>query len=198
MHQGRHASRLQSWLDRLQAGQDTDSAREEIINHSCDRLRRLARRMLRSYPRLMRWEQSDDVLQEALLRLHRSLENVWPESVPQFFGLAAMQIRRAMIDLARHHFGPEGPGTYHHKDVYNRKCTPFAGEPSTLPEWVEFYEILDTLPTEERKVVDLLWFEGFSQQEAGLVLGVSERTVRRRWYSARYSLHKAFVEERPT
>ncbi len=195
MDENGYASRLQSWLDRLRTGKDTDDAREEIINHACDRLRRLASRMLRSYPKLQRWEQSEDVLQEALLRLHHSLEHVQPESVSRFFGLAATQVQRTLIDLARRHFGPEGPGAYSHKDVYDTSVTPLAGEPSTLPEWVEFYEILDALPCEEREVVNLLWFEGFTQQEAALILGVCERTVRRRWYSARYLLHSALTSE---
>jgi len=196
MDENGYVSRLQSWLDRLRAGQDGDAAREEIINHSCDRLRRLAGRMLRGYPRLRQWEQPDDVLQEALLRLHRCLEHVRPESVSDFFGLAATHIRRTLIDLARRHFGPEGPGAYPHTDVYDTKATPFAGEPRTLPNWLEFYEVLDALPQEERQVVNLLWFEGFTQQEAGLVLGVSERTIRRRWYTARYLLHRALTGER--
>ncbi len=196
MGEDEYASRLQSWLDRLRAGEDPQGARDEVINHSCERLRRLARRMLRGYPRLQRWEQCDDVLQESLLRLHRSLEHVQPDSVAGFFGLAATQIRRTLIDLARRHFGPEGAGAYTHKDVYDAKVTPCACEPSTLPEWVGFYEILDALPGEEREVVNLLWFEGLTQQEAALVLGVSERTVRRRWYSARYLLYRALAKER--
>ena len=34
--------------------------------------------MLRDYPRVGRWEQTDDVLQNALLRLWRALEDVRP------------------------------------------------------------------------------------------------------------------------
>ncbi len=52
-----------------------------------------------------------------------------------------------------------------------------------------------TLPEEERTVVDLLWFEGLTQAEAAIALGVSERTIRRKWYSARYLLFKALRHE---
>ena len=35
---------------------------------------------------------------------------------------------------------------------------------------------------------DLLWYQGMSQAEAAASLGVSERTVNRRWLSARLHL----------
>jgi RNA polymerase sigma-70 factor (ECF subfamily) len=54
---------VQGWLDRLQAGDE--SARKELINCACERLTRLTRKMLKNYPRLKRWEQTDDVFQNA-------------------------------------------------------------------------------------------------------------------------------------
>ena len=146
--------------------------------------------MMKPFSRLYRWEETDDVFQDAMLRLHRSLEDVKPESVAQFFALAATQIRRTLLDMARHYFGPEGPGTYQHLDV-----DAASDEPVSPQQWVEFYEVLDTLPEEERTVVDLLWFEGLTQAEAAIALGVNERTIRRRWYSARYLLHKVLHHE---
>ena len=167
-----------------------ESARDELIWHSCERLKSLARKMMKPFSRLCRWEETDDVFQDAMLRLHRSLENVKPDSVARFFALAATQIRRTLLDMARHYFGPEGPGTYRHLDVDAVSDEPFSPE-----QWVEFYEVLDTLPEDERTVVDLLWFEGLTQAEAGIALGVNERTIRRRWYSARYLLHKILRHE---
>jgi len=156
-------------------------------------LRRLTKKMLRKYRRLERWEELDDVLQGALLRLHASLAGVRPDSAVQFFGLAATQIRRTLIDLARHHFGPEGLGAQSYTDIRHADGHNSGGEPATLRQWTEFHEALDGLPREEREVVDLLWFDGFSQVEAATLLKVSERTVRRRWYSARYLLYKALA-----
>src|SRR5947209_5895326 len=40
---------VQGWLDRLRAGDE--SARKELLNCACDRLTRLTRKMLKSYPR---------------------------------------------------------------------------------------------------------------------------------------------------
>ena len=56
--------------------------------------------------------------------------------------------------------------------------------------WSEFHQQVERLPEEEREVFDLLWYQGLSQAEAGQVLGVTERTIKRRWASARLRLHR--------
>jgi RNA polymerase sigma-70 factor (ECF subfamily) len=102
------STQLQAWIDRIKAGDPT--AHAELLNHACERLRRLTRKMLQDFSGVRRWEGTDDVCQNALLRLHKALQTVPLESVEQFFRLAATQIRRELLDLARHYFGPEGPG----------------------------------------------------------------------------------------
>src|SRR5262245_52347674 len=102
---------VQSQIDRLRAGDD--SAREELLASTCDRLRRLTRKMLKGYPGVHRWEETDDVLQNAMLRLCRALRDVTPPTAHDYFRLAAVQVRRELIDLARHYYGPQGPGAHH-------------------------------------------------------------------------------------
>lgn len=68
---------------------------------------------------LRRWEQSDDVLQEALLRLHRALADLKPTTAAEFFALASLQIRRVPIDLSRKHYGALGKGRRHASDGGN-------------------------------------------------------------------------------
>src|SRR5262245_16887692 len=87
-------------------------AHSELLQHAGGRLLRLTRRMLRDYPRLQRWEETDDVFQTAAMRLYQSLTQVKPGSVQHFWNLASTQIRRTLIDLARHHFGPEGSAAH--------------------------------------------------------------------------------------
>jgi RNA polymerase sigma-70 factor (ECF subfamily) len=193
-----HTAILGRWLERLREGDE--AARRELINHVCGRLEALTRSMLRHYPRLRRWEQTGDVLQNAVLRLHRSLETVQPESPAQFYGLAAAQIRRELTDLARHHFGPEGAAAHHHTDGPEQAHGPvvnkedLAGEPSSLAEWTEFHESVQRLPQVEREVFDLLWYQGLSQAEAAQVLGVTDRTVKNRWRSAKLELQRRLGE----
>ena len=83
---------------------------DELLRHVSDRLHRLTRQMLKGHPAVRRWAQTDDVLQGALLRLLRAVQNVHPSSMREFFGLATQQIRRELIDLARHFYGPHGVG----------------------------------------------------------------------------------------
>src|SRR5437763_17122557 len=103
--------RLQRCLDRLHGGDE--AARHELLNSACERLSQITRTMLRDYPRLKRWEQTEDVLQNALVRLMRALQTITPASVRDFYRLATLQIRRELLDLVRHYFGPEGRGAKH-------------------------------------------------------------------------------------
>src|SRR5919201_1947156 len=100
---------VQAWIDRLRAA----AAREELLAATCERLRRLTRKMLRDYPGVRRWEETGDVLQNALLRLCRALRDVTPPTARDYFRLAALQIRRELLDLARHYYGPQGQGAHH-------------------------------------------------------------------------------------
>jgi RNA polymerase sigma-70 factor (ECF subfamily) len=195
-------AQLQHLLDCFQRGDET--ARDALIRHSCDRLQRLTRKMLRSYPRLRRWEQTDDVFQNAMLRLHRSLSEVKPGSVPEYLGLAATQIRRSLIDLARHHFRAKGDAAHHQTDdircergslVQNQPDE--SSEPKTIEQWSNFHEHIECLPTQEREVFNLLWYQGLEQAEAARVLGVDARTIRRRWRSARMMIIEAMGGEPP-
>jgi RNA polymerase sigma-70 factor (ECF subfamily) len=196
---------IQGWIERLQAGDE--SARTELINSACDRLTRLTRKMLRSYQRVKRWEQTDDVLQNACMRLYRALGEVKPATVTDFFRVGALCIRRELLDLAKHYYGPQGQGAKHatlgrEQDAGNIRPGPLeqpdaTSAPSDLAAWTEFHSHVDKLPDEEREVFDLLWYQELSQAEAASLLGVSERTVKRRWRSARLKLHEALKGELP-
>jgi RNA polymerase sigma-70 factor (ECF subfamily) len=188
------STQIRLGLDRLRAGDET--ARGELVKIACERLSRLARRMLRSYPAVRRWEQTDDVLQNAALRLCRSLESVRPESVRSFINLAAVQIRRELIDLARRYGGPRGPGRHQAgQDPSDGSGGPpdpgtDTDDPSRLADWTEFHNQVAGLPAEEKEIFDLLWYQGLSRAEVAALLGVTERVVRYRWRAARLKLHE--------
>jgi RNA polymerase sigma factor (sigma-70 family) len=172
-------TKLQHWLDLMRKGDDR--GRTELCSHACERLRLLTRRMLRGYPLVRRWEQTDDVLQNAMLRLYRALADVTPDSLRHFYNLAALQIRRELLDLARHHARID--------DGEKRAAEPADedGEPSSL-----VHSQVDALPDDEREVFALVWYHDLSLAEAAGVLGVSVRTVIRRWQAARIRLQKGF------
>ncbi len=201
-----NTTQLQTLLDR--AGKGDETAYGDLIAKAADRLLHLTRKMLRNYPHLRRWEQTDDVFQRAGMRLYKSLGEVRPASPREFFGLATTQIRRTLIDLARHHFGPHGQAAHHHSDDGNRTddrrdgpvehaAAPTA-QPETLFEWAEFHEAVEALPDDEREAFCLVWYAGVTQRDAGELLGVSERTVLRRLHQARVRLAKQLEQLSPT
>ena len=189
-------TQIQLRLDRLRAGDE--SARDDLVTIACERLRRLARKMLRGYPGVRRWEQTDDVLQNAALRLWQCLDAVKPASARSFINLAAVQVRRELIDLARHYEGPEGPGRHHHSQDGTEgsgagssvlDASTDTNDPARLAAWTEFHHTVEALPDEEREVFNLLWYQGLSQSEAATLLGVTERVAKHRWRSARLKIH---------
>lgn len=183
---------LHEWVQRMRQGDR--AARDELLRGVCGRLERLARKMLRKFPNVRRWADTDDVLQNATLRLLRTLEQVQPASVRDFFGLAAVHLRRELLDLARHFFGPYGIAA-NQADHPPRADTPDrADDPRDMEQWYAFHEEVERLPEEEREVVSLIFYHGWTRAEVAEVLGVNEKTVRRRWKSALARLHEALRE----
>jgi len=187
---------VQLCLDRLEGGDRT--ARDELVAAS-DRMLLLTRQMLRRYGGVARWEQTDDVCQNALVRMCRALEQVTPPTPLDFFRLASAQIRRELIDLARHYYGPQGAGK-HHGSVgtgEEGRAGPLTNAPASdqddphrLPLWTEFHTHAEAMPEEEKAVFDLVWYHAMQQGEAAAVLGISVRTVKTRWRNARLYLHE--------
>ena len=197
-------TQLRACLDRIQAGDTT--AREELLRAACGRLERLARKMLGRFPNVRRWADTGDVLQNSVIRLLRALQEMHPDSTHDFFNLAAVQMRRELLDLARHFHGPEGVGANHASlppapqagDAYEAAAedTDTAGL-ANLERWSAFHEAVEKLPAEEREVVGLTFYHGWTQPEIGALFGIDERTVRRRWRSACLKLHEALHAELP-
>jgi len=177
---GQTTTELQRWLDALKRGDE--QGRTRLLDRACERLRKLARRMLRGFPLVRRWEETGDVLNAAMLRLFRALLDVQPESLRHFFNLAAQQIRRELIDLARQHARLDGLAELKADVVADHD------EPSTLAEWTEFHGKVDALPDQEREIFSLIWYEELTQTEVADLLKVSTRTVIRRWQNARFLL----------
>lgn len=176
---------LQRQLALLHAGEK--EARCGLISHACERLRRLTRKMLRQYPIVHGMEQTDDVLQNAVIRLDRALSEMTPESLLHFFNLASQHIRWELLDLAKRYKSHAQPKV--EIDEMPDKDGP------NLETWMEVHEAVQALPDEEREIVNLLFYEDLTQGEAAELLGVSRRTVIRRWNSARFLLDQLLEGE---
>lgn len=184
---------IQGLLDRLASGDI--SAKEELVSHSMERLRGLARKMLGQNPAVRRWNETDDVFQNALVRLMRALETECPESPRRLVGLAATQIRRELIDLWRHHYGPQGDGAHHATDpgrigqpLYDRGQQDTGPGEITTEDMESFHAAVDKLPQELREVFEKSFYLDMKQEEIAKDIGVSTKTVKRRWRDAKLQL----------
>lgn len=181
-----HTTELGRRLQRIDIG--SPDGRAAIIEHTIGRLESMARRMLRTSPHVRRWTETNDLLQDSLIRLHRSLADVRPTNPQEFYGLAATQLRRQLIDLARSFYGPHGIGTNNASSGHDAAISHGQPPSDSLAGWTEFHEQVDSLPEAERSVVNLLWYEGLTQSDAADVLNISLATLKRRWQAARLRL----------
>src|SRR5262249_34144120 len=147
---GRPLLRTTSLLEMLTRYRDGDTAAlDELLRRLGERLERLAGRMLRGFPAVRQRAQTDDVPQSALLRLTRALRAVRPGPTADFFGLAAEQIRRELLDLARCHRRRSG---------INQPLADGGGpldpidpntlDPRDLERWQALHEAVERLPSE--------------------------------------------------
>lgn len=196
------ATGIESCLRRLAVGDLT--ARDTIIELCSRRLRLLASRMLERFPNVRRWEDTDDVFQNSAMRLHRALGKMTAETPRSVMALAATQIHRELIDLARRHAGPESFAANHatgvHPDDEPPEEQPLeptidSGEP--LDRWTLFHEAIGNLPGEHREVFQLVWYLGAEQKTIARLLDCSERTVKSRWREAREAVRAALDGRSP-
>jgi RNA polymerase sigma factor (sigma-70 family) len=200
--QTRH--RLVACLGKLASGDL--SARDELIAIASERLRGIAHRMLRTFPAVRRWDETDDIVQNASMRLYRALADVVPQDARGFVGLAAVQVRRELLDLARKHAGPESQAAHHEtavkrvdgREVSNIESAADLSDPlDRLTTWTRLHEAAGSLPAEERELFHMVWYLGLKQDEIAPLLGISVRTVKRRWESAKSLLAEAVQGEKP-
>ena len=162
-----------AWLhDRVGRFRDGDrQAADDLLRAVGGRLDRLARRMLRNYPVVRSGADTGDVVQGAAVRLARALQAVVPASTREFAGLAALQVRRELIDLARHHASRGAAARV--ADPATADFGTAGGEsPAELELWANFHAAVDHLPDDEREVFALLYYHGQTREQAAELLGV--------------------------
>jgi RNA polymerase sigma-70 factor (ECF subfamily) len=151
--------------------------------------------MVRGFPAVQAEAETADVLQGSVLRLLNTLRRIEPESTRHFFNLAAMHIRRELLDLARRCKRAE----------IAQKEAPAGGDLQTveaatdddLDVWCRFHEAVEQLPVPEREVMALTFYQGLKQVQIAELLRIDERTIRRRWQSACLQLHQLVGEKLP-
>ena len=193
-----HTTQIQAQIDRLMAGDE--SARAELVQCTWDRLLRLTHQISLDYPPVRRWEQTEDIFQNASIRIWKALEKVPLKNARHFLRLAAEKIRFELIDLARHYQGPMGHGRNHQtqspaRDSQTSDATPIdrataKDDPSKAAQSSDIHTQVEKLPEDLKEVFDLLWYHDLQQKEVAALLEVDVRTIKRRWRQARLQLQK--------
>src|SRR5262245_50612508 len=203
MSQSSVSGQIENCLQRWAQGEQV--ARDELLGLASDWLRRLVAVMLADYPRVRRWGPTDDVLQIALLLLWQALRDLKPSTPREFCGLATLQIRRELIDLARHYVGPHGPSAHHvtHDSPLTDAPCGFAPagdtsyNPARLATSTDFHNQIALLPPDLRAAFETRWYLNLPYAEAAELLGISVSSVIRHYQAACRTLGEVFKGELP-
>lgn len=172
---------------------DTD-AEAEVVAAVYPELRRLARRYL-SAERKAHTLQTTELIHEAWLRLFGT-DSVAVQNRNHLIALMATQMRRALVDYARHRNAAKGPG------AAIRVALTDADLGSTRPDEDvlaidEALSALESVDARVSKVVELRFFGGLREEEAANALGVSVSTLKRDWAFARAWLYDRLTRTGP-
>jgi RNA polymerase sigma factor (sigma-70 family) len=185
---------LQGLLDRLRQGDR--QARRLLLERACERLRRLAGRMLHgSFPDVARRHELDSVVHETWVRLLQALDKSEPPTVADFFRLAAFKFRQVLLDMAQGErrraqrevlglsgAGNEGPASTDASTTH---------DPARLALWTELHERVATLSEPERAVFEMHYYLELPQAEIARVLELHPRKVSYLWIAATEKLGEA-------
>jgi RNA polymerase sigma factor (TIGR02999 family) len=164
------------------------SAREHLLALYYEEFRTIARRVLNGdnpYGQGRMHIQPTDLVHEAAIRMIHS-EGLAAGDQSHFLALAARVMRLTLIDEVRRHKAAKRGG-----DVMTL-MTDFADAATEL-DIEDFDGTLDRLALvdeEAARIVELRFYTGLTMPEIATNLDLSERTVHRRWQSARAWLLK--------
>ncbi|HEX3149924.1 MAG TPA: RNA polymerase sigma factor [Gemmataceae bacterium] len=173
---------LQGLIDRALAGDR--SARHELLERACERLRRLAARIFNeSFPALRSRHELDSIVHETWLKLAQAMETADPPTVADFFRLAAHKIRQVLLTMAeknrlqvaREAVGLSGIGGAPPDGTF---------DPARLAEWTEFHRRVDALPADQKSVFEMHHYLGLPQAEVARLMNLHPRKVSYLWIEA--------------
>jgi RNA polymerase sigma factor (TIGR02999 family) len=178
----------QNVTDLLNAwGAGDKGAFDELVTVVYDELRRQASRYLR-HESPGHTLQTTDLIHEAYLRLVDQKNPHW-QNRAQFFGIAAQLMRRILVDHARARHRAKRGG----RNIRISLDEEIESGGSNDVELINIDEALNRLAEtdiQQSKIVELRFFGGLNVEETSQVLGVSPRTVKRRWRFAKAWLRR--------
>jgi RNA polymerase sigma-70 factor (ECF subfamily) len=146
---------------------------ELFTNRIYDRLVRLTGLILHSgSTRVQRWEGTDDLV-------HFAAQHIRFEMIDMHRRHRA----RALTHQTKAHFG-DAPRVQ--EDLHFE--TGSSIDPRPVAHWEYFHKAVEKLPEPLKEVMDLVWYQGLSQEEVAQWLNLSVRSIKRRWREAKLRL----------
>jgi len=158
------------------------NALERLIPIVYADLRRIAGRYMRS-ENDGHTLQATALVHEAFLRLTRERERTW-ENRAHFFGVSAQIMRNLLVDHARRVSRKKrgGDAVEIQLDVGAELS---AVDPEELLALDAALQRLGEVDPRSSRIVELRYFVGLTNEEIAEVIGVSEKTVKREWSTAK-------------
>jgi RNA polymerase sigma-70 factor, ECF subfamily len=168
-------------------GAGDTKARERMLPLVYDELRRLAASYLRR-ERPGHTLQPTALVHEAYMRLVDQRQVDWSNRA-QFVGLAAVMMRRILVNHARDRVADKRGGGAEHVPLT------LAGDRLGAPELnvLDLHDALErlaALDARKSQIVELKFFGGLTMDEIAQTIGVSVATVEREWKFSRAWLHQ--------
>ena len=171
-------------LARINAGDK--AAKDRLFTVVYPELRRFAGGYLRR-ERYDHTLQATALVHETYMKL-TGMEDVGWQSRSHFFATAANAMRRILVDYARARRAGKREGF---REAMSLDET-LVVSPARSAEWIAVHEALEQLAkidARRSQVVEFRYFGGMSEEEIALALGVSVRTVKRDWRTAKAWLY---------
>ncbi len=167
-------------LDNLWAGfsRGDPQARDQLLSLYYEEFRRIARRVLNGDNSRMHL-QPTDLVHEASIRILKS-SGIEIRDQNHFLSLAARMMRMTLIDEVRKHKAAKRGTVITLWD----EVVP-AGQSFDIEDFDGTLDSLAKFEPEGAKIIELRFYAGLTLPEISNVLELSERTVQRRWRSAR-------------
>lgn len=167
-----------------------DGAREEVMPLVYDELRKLARSHLRREAGGHTLETSA-LVHEAFFRLVDQGDITW-QNRRHFFGVAALAMRRILVDAARRRARDKRGGEAEQVS-FDEQWHPALETPAEILALDGALKDLAELDPERAELVELRFFGGLTITEIAELWSASVSTVERRWRLARAFLHDALT-----
>lgn len=166
--------------------QGDTSALDALIPKVYDELRALARRAVqRENPEHA--FQATELVHDAFLRLVDQGQVDWQDRA-HFFAIAAREMRRILVERARHRLAAKRGGGERPASLDETSAPEPVAPGPAMPDLLALDEALaalEALDAQQARVVELRYFTGLTIEETAAALGISVATVKREWSLAR-------------